>query len=117
MQPATTVHTLLCVAVAATTLMTTVQGLPSSSGPALGDADQLQADINAAIARGDKELVVHGDFQLGNKTLLIEGATGLTIRSETDSTLWNWGYNGAVRIKDSTDVTFKGFILDRNPTP
>ena len=87
---------------------------------AIGDVDpaaQLQLAINNAITTGDSHLFVPAqEFNFGNRTLLVQGARGLTLESN-GSTLWFWGWNGGVLLKECEDLTFKGFVLDRNPTP
>jgi len=86
---------------------------PTNADPAA----QLQLAINNAVASGDHRLFVPAqEFDFGNRTLLVEGARGLTLESN-GSTLWFWGWKGGVLFKECEDVTFKGFILDRNPTP
>ena len=83
-------------------------------------ADQLQKRVNQAIADGAKDLYVPaGDYYFGNNTFLIESARDLTIYCDPpgSATLWNWGWLGAVQVSKSTNVTLKGFTIDRNPTP
>merc|ERR1712166_136531 len=83
-------------------------------------ADQLQSRVNQAIADGAKELLVPaGDYYFGNRTFLIESAKDLTIYCDPpgSATLWNWGWLGAVQVSQCTNLTLRGFTIDRNPTP
>jgi hypothetical protein len=82
-------------------------------------ANELQARVDKAIAQGAEELFVEaGNYYFGNATFLVENAKGLTIYCDPGAaTLWFWGWRGAVEVQRCTDVTLRGFIMDRNPTP
>jgi hypothetical protein len=82
-------------------------------------AAQLQTRVDEAIAKGSHEVFVPaGDYYFGNNTFLVQSAKGLTIYCELGTaTLWFWGWKGAVQLQQCTNVTLRGFILDRNPTP
>jgi len=82
-------------------------------------AAQLQTRVDEAIAKGSHEVfVLAGDYYFGNNTFLVQSGMHLTIRcAPGTATLWFWGWKGAVQLQQCTNVTVRGFILDRNPTP
>ena len=73
------------------------------------EAAQLQADLHAAVARGDATFTVApGDYRFGATPLSIKDATGLTIEA-AGATVW-FEINGGVELQNCAGLTLRGLI-------
>lgn len=81
------------------------------------EAPEVQAAIDAAIAGGQREVVLEPRVYRLGATLVVDKADGFTLRGDGTTLLGTRTDLGLLRVRRSKNVTFRGLTIDYDPLP